>query len=183
MSRRPIGGRPKFHLSIGPYIVTVEFHSTLKGLSMNTRLFAPRHLVLALVGAGVIGLAATGAYNHGLATAAPAPANTTAVQAIPTAAPATVTVAAPGVALPDFAQLAARNGPAVVNISVTGVSKAGPDQGEEGSRGAPGMDPNDPYFEFFRRFQGPNGGQPGERADAHRGARARASSSAPTASS
>ncbi len=136
---------------------------------MNTRIFTPRRLVLALVGAGVIGLAGTGAYNHGLATAAAAaPANAAAVAApanatAAAAVPASAIAAAPGVALPDFSQLAARNGPAVVNISVTGVAKAGADQGEEGSRGAPGMDPNDPYFEFFRRFQGPNGGAPGER--------------------
>ncbi|MDB5922482.1 MAG: protease Do [Betaproteobacteria bacterium] len=66
-------------------------------------------------------------------------------QTAPTAA------AQPAVALPDFAKLVEQNGPAVVNISVTGnmkTSAAVPDLG---------LSPDDPMFEFFRRFQGPQG--------------------------
>jgi serine protease Do len=66
---------------------------------------------------------------------------------------------------PDFSQIAQRQGPAVVNIAVSGIKQAAND--EDGAaapqHGAPGLDPNDPFFEFFKRFQGPNGGFPGQR--------------------
>ncbi len=62
-------------------------------------------------------------------------------------------------ALPDFANLVEQNGPAVVNISVSGNMKtaaATPDFG---------LSPDDPMYEFFRRFQGPQGrGVPQDRA-------------------
>ncbi len=54
----------------------------------------------------------------------------------------------PTITLPDFAEIAAQQGPAVVNISVTGTVKTG-------ISGVPQIDPNDPFFEFFRRFQVP----------------------------
>jgi len=57
----------------------------------------------------------------------------------------------PTVTLPDFAEIARLQGPAVVNISVSGSVKTG----FSGSHGFPQMDPNDPFYEFFRRFQGP----------------------------
>jgi serine protease Do len=53
--------------------------------------------------------------------------------------------ARPLVALPDFAALVERYGPAVVNISVTQNVKTA-------YSGAQTMDPNDPFFEFFRHF-------------------------------
>jgi serine protease Do len=53
------------------------------------------------------------------------------------------------VALPDFTEIVARQGPAVVNISINGSRKAGP------FGGMPQLDPDDPFYEFFRRFQGP----------------------------
>ena len=55
--------------------------------------------------------------------------------------------------LPDFTELAEKQGPAVVNISVTGSVKTGYEGGQRGQRGDPFGD--DPFFEFFRRFQGP----------------------------
>ncbi len=60
--------------------------------------------------------------------------------------------------LPDFAEIAARQGRAVVNISVSGTTKGG----IQNIPGFPGIDPNDPFYEFFRRFQipAPQGGQP-----------------------
>ena len=70
-----------------------------------------------------------------------------------------VTAAAMPVAqgnLPNFSDIVARNGPAVVNISVTGQVKTAQQQ-----RGVPQMDPNDPFYEFFRRFGMPNGGGQG----------------------
>ena len=57
----------------------------------------------------------------------------------------------PTVTLPDFAEIARLQGPAVVNISVSGSVKTG----FSGSRGFPQMDPSDPFYEFFRRFQNP----------------------------
>jgi serine protease Do len=97
-------------------------------------------LVLALLGAGVIGGAGVEAL-HSRAQAAPA-----AVMAPPAKSAATG-VTGPTVvtnpAFPDFALITQRYGPAVVNLSVTGTRKT------------MGIDPealSDP-FEFFRRFQ------------------------------
>ena len=91
-------------------------------------------LVLALLGAGLIGGAAVEAAHH---VAAPA---TAAVLA--PVAPATVASPTPGassVVMPDFPLITQRYGPAVVNIGVTGHAQATPDM-------------NDP-LEFFRQFQ------------------------------
>jgi serine protease Do len=71
--------------------------------------------------------------------------------------------AAQTVALPDFADLAERAGPAVVNIRTTARMGAGAGAGPQ----MPDLDENDPMFEFFRRFfpnppqQGPRQGPPG----------------------
>ena len=64
-------------------------------------------------------------------------------------------------ALPDFAEIAAQQGPAVVNISVSGTVKTE----VHNFPGFPGFsqrDPDDPFYEFFRRFQipGPQGRAP-----------------------
>ncbi len=70
-----------------------------------------------------------------------------------TAAPSTVapsTATPPPAGLPDFAQIAATQGPAVVNISVSGTVKT------RSSR-MPQMDPDDPFYDFFRRFGIPGG--------------------------
>ena len=67
--------------------------------------------------------------------------------------PAAVAVAqspAAAMALPDMSAIVARNGPAVVNISVSGTRKASAESQE-----IPGLDRNDPFYEFFRRFGGP----------------------------
>lgn len=104
-------------------------------------------LVLALVAAGAIG-----------------GASVTAMQHIGTAHAVTVTdnLSTPslsaGVAAPDFARITAQYGPAVVNISVTGMVKTA-NEGPVARRGGR-EDPfgNDPMFEFFRHFQ--QGGQP-----------------------
>jgi len=55
------------------------------------------------------------------------------------------------ISLPDFADIASKQGPAVVNISVSGSVKTG----FSGFPGFPHMDPSDPFREFFRRFQVP----------------------------
>ncbi|KWT72109.1 MULTISPECIES: DegQ family serine endoprotease [unclassified Variovorax] len=99
---------------------------------MNIRLNSPRALAAALAAAGVIGAVGAGAYTSASAVGAPA------------AAPA---VAAPLVTMPDFSTITSRDGPAVVNISVTGTTKTS-------MGGMAGIDPDDPMFEFFRRFGG-----------------------------
>jgi serine protease Do len=108
------------------------------------------HLVLAMLGAGVIGGAGVEAL-HSRAQAAPPAVMAPPAKAAGTGAPTPAVVT--NTALPDFALITQRYGPAVVNISVTG------------SRKALGMDPealSDP-FEFFRRFQqGPGGMTPRE---------------------
>src|SRR3989338_4397061 len=76
---------------------------------------------------------------------------------------------AAGGALPSFAQITAQNGPAVVNISVTGSTKtamANDDDDDEQpaarqGRG-PQIDPNDPFYEFFRQFGFPGAGPQGQ---------------------
>ena len=119
-----------------------------------------KRLALALVAAGVLGAGGAVAVYQSNALAAVAP-QIAAAAAPAAAAPATpaantaVPVPAPMIALPDFSVIAAHNGPAVVNISVTGTTRTSLDGNEmaRGQRGDPFGD--DPFFEFFRRFQGP----------------------------
>jgi serine protease Do len=82
---------------------------------------------------------------------------------------------APVVALPDFADLVERTGPAVVNIRTTVQSRAGAPAQQMPFPGFPeGMDENDPFFEFFRRFMPPRGpGQPGPSPGPGQGPRGR----------
>ena len=106
--------------------------------------------VRGLIATSVIAAFAAGAFsvNHSLfAHAAAANAPTATVSAAPSAA----------VVLPDFSSIVERNGPAVVNVSVTQNVKTGAMMPQ-----IPGMDPNDPFFEFFRQFRGqvPHGGVP-----------------------
>ena len=66
---------------------------------------------------------------------------------------------APAAQLPDFAELAERAGPAVVNIRTT--ARLSAMQGRGGAPQIPGLDENDPFYEFFRRFfPQPQPGQP-----------------------
>lgn len=104
---------------------------------MNRPSLKSAPLVLALLGAGVLGGAGVEALQgYGHANAA--------VPAV--VAPANVTPATASATLPDFARITELYGPAVVNISVTGSRKVG--MGD-----LPEM-LSDP-FELFRRFQGP----------------------------
>jgi serine protease Do len=104
---------------------------------MNTRLTSPRALVLALAAAGVIGAVGAGAYTSASALGAGTATNA----AIPAAM----------VTLPDFSAITSRDGPAVVNISVTGSAKT---SDAEAAAALQGIDPDDPMFQFFRHFQG-----------------------------
>lgn len=120
---------------------------------MHKRLLTPTQLVLALLTAGVIGGGgATLVYGTHAHAAATPPAAAAAPEALP-------------VATTDFSQITQRYGPAVVNISVSGLRNAADDEDDDSPQHSwPGLDPNDPFFEFFRRFQGPNGGFAGPRA-------------------
>ena len=112
---------------------------------MTIRSMTPSRLVVALVAAGVIGGAGATFVSGSFARAA-VPAAVATAPAIAPAAP---------VATSDFSQIVQRYGPAVVNISVSGMKKVADAE-------VPGLDPNDPFYEFFKRFQGPNGGGPRE---------------------
>jgi serine protease Do len=110
-------------------------------------------LVLALLGAGVIGGAGVEALHNSRVYAAPSAvtAPATAPVTAPAAAPVTTSTGTPAVGVPDFARITEQYGPAVVNVSVSGTRKAGGDEDE-------GAAFNGDPFEFFRRFQqGPRG--------------------------
>ena len=112
----------------------------------------PTILVRSLTVAGIISTLGAGAF----AAAHWYPQEAAAANVPTAAAAAAAAAAAPaGAVLPDFTAIVERNGPAVVNISVTHESKAAAMQ-------VPGLDPNSPFFEFFRRFPGavPRGGAP-----------------------
>ncbi len=103
--------------------------------------------VLAAIGAGG---AVVVHQNNATAAGGGAPVAVAAAPAATQAAPAAVP--APPISLPDFSVVAAHNGPAVVNINVTGSIKTSYDgNGPQGRGDAFG---DDPFMEFFRRFQG-----------------------------
>ncbi len=114
-----------------------------------------KRAALAVAVLGVIGVGGAVAVQQGNAVAAAPVVLPTSAVASPSAAP--VAVPAPGITLPDFSVIVDHNGPAVVNISVTGSTRTS--YNEQAGRGDPFAD--DPFFEFFRRFQMPQqrGGQ------------------------
>src|SRR4051812_1097741 len=113
-----------------------------------------KSLTVALCAAGVIGGAVGAiAVNHENAVSA----ETVVRAAAPGTTVAPATTVAPGtqqaMALPDFTQIVAHNGKAVVNIRVVATAKGGaamrtPSADDD-------QDDNDPFSEFFRRFQTP----------------------------
>jgi serine protease Do len=106
---------------------------------------------------GVVGVGGAVAVKQNAAVAAAAPSAVVAQAAAP------VPVAAPSISLPDFSVIVAHNGPAVVNINVTGSTKTAFDGDSQQGRNDPYAD--DPFYEFFRRFQqGQQGQQRGQRA-------------------
>lgn len=62
----------------------------------------------------------------------------------------TITAPNPQLSLPDMSGIVARDGPAVVNISITGTGKI-----DNEGPGFPQLDPNDPFYDFFRHFRSP----------------------------
>ncbi|QEI06113.1 Do family serine endopeptidase [Pigmentiphaga aceris] len=96
---------------------------------MKTLSLTRTRLMAALATAGIVGAAGTAMLQHDVhAQAAPAPLVQT----------------SPSVALPDFAQLAQRVGPAVVNIRVSGVTKISREEAAQ----------EDPFAQFFGRMPG-----------------------------
>nr|WP_315402151.1 DegQ family serine endoprotease [uncultured Duganella sp.] len=104
--------------------------------------------VLAAIGAG----GAVVVHQTSATAGAPVAAVASAPAAAQPAPGTPVAVPAPSIALPDFSVVAAHNGPAVVNINVTGSVKTAYDGGGQQGRGDAFGD--DPFMEFFRRFQG-----------------------------
>jgi serine protease Do len=98
-----------------------------------------KSVIAALIAAGVI-TAGVGYFNPLNAHARVEPSAARAQEAAPQALGA----------MPDFAALAERHGPAVVNISVTRMAAT-----EDESRSMPQFAPDSPYNEFFRRFETP----------------------------
>ena len=98
-----------------------------------------------------IAAALTGAYSINSEHALwPAQASAQQPKLASAEAAAGVSAATPMTVLPDMSAIVARNGAAVVNISVSGTAK-----NSAASFGFPELDPNDPFYEFFRHFRGP----------------------------
>ncbi|HEY0943204.1 MAG TPA: DegQ family serine endoprotease [Steroidobacter sp.] len=109
----------------------------------------------AAVSAATLGLALAGCSGFAEGnTVEPAASNP--APAVATASPGNVAAA-----LPDFAALVEKYGPAVVNVAVVGKSQPVTD--------FPGVSPNDPFYEFFRRFGQPGGPRGGNNMPAPRG--------------
>jgi serine protease Do len=112
---------------------------------MTQERFGPRAIgVLILV-------TALSACSPRSSTAAAAAQSAPATVSPTTPATATVTVAQ---ALPDFAALVEKFGPAVVNVEVT-EKREQPSARSRGPQG--GLSPDDPFYDFFKRFGVPNG--------------------------
>jgi serine protease Do len=113
----------------------------------------PRGLVVALVAAGVIGGAGAGLATSHFARAEQSPV---ASMAQGVAASGGATSGSVAGALPGFAQITRQNGPAVVNISVSGTRHASAASGDEDddtpAAAQQRIDPEDPFYQFFRQF-------------------------------
>ena len=72
-------------------------------------------------------------------------------QAVATATPA-APLMVPGASAMDFSSIVKTYGPAVVNITVTGMRGGADSESGAARRGGPQIDPDDPFFEFFKRF-------------------------------
>ncbi len=129
---------------------------------MTSRTISTKALVIAMTAAGAIGAVGAGAYSSARAVTAP---QTGAVTTVATDSPqAPIAAAAPLVSMPDFSTITSRDGPAVVNISVSGMAKASGDDADA----VAGLDPDDPMAQFFRHFQGGAQGRRSQQAPQQR---------------
>ncbi len=115
---------------------------------MNTIELKSRKLVAALLAAGILGGVGATALNHvGTRAQAQAPAVVAAVAATPGPVGAAMQT------LPSFAEITARNGPAVVNISTSGMQQVSDGAEDE----APATEQANPFSDFFRQYGIPPG--------------------------
>jgi serine protease Do len=122
---------------------------------MQTVSLTKTRMFVALLAAGVIGGAGVGLASSRLAGAS-----------VPQVSPPAISASASMVA-PDFSDIVARNGAAVVNISVVGKLPQAQERDAEAQPDGLGMDPNDPLYGYFRRFGVPGQPQvPGDGASA-----------------
>ena len=108
----------------------------------NVSMTRSRTMIAVAAAIVVAGAAAVSWTHEARAVAKGATAQTAAMPAAPAA-----------IAAPDFTQIVRQSGPAVVNISVSGLRKVSDDN----AAGMAEIDPNDPMFQFFRRFMAPGG--------------------------
>ena len=106
----------------------------------------PRLVVRSLIAIAIISAVGAGAFSAGNWFPREAKAATAPV-AVASAPSASAPMAS--ALLPDFTGIVERNGPAVVNISVTQKAKAAPNIQQFGN-----VDPNNPFFQFFGQFPG-----------------------------
>jgi serine protease Do len=128
-------------------------------LEKNPMKNAPTKIVLSLA----VAAAFAGGYALHDQMGMPAHASPTVVAAAPDSASAVAVAPRGATGLPDFSNIAATQGPAVVNISVSGMAKTSAMDFSE-------LDPNGPLGEFLKRFgiPGPNGrGGPQRRVPTH----------------
>jgi len=111
---------------------------------MQTVSLTKTRMVVALLAAGVIGGAGVGLAFSRLAGAS-----------VPLVSPPAISASATVIAR-DFSDIVARNGAAVVNISVVGKLPQAQESGAEAQPDGPGMDPNDPLYGYFGRFNVPS---------------------------
>jgi serine protease Do len=109
-----------------------------------------KFLAKSAVALAVASALAVGAWTGHMAGAANA--STTAPAAASVPAQGTPQSTASNMLVPNFSAIVAAEGPAVVNISVSGTAKIERPQ-------FPGLDPDDPFFPFFRHFGIPRGPQ------------------------
>jgi serine protease Do len=125
-------------------------------MEKNQMKSAPKKIVLSLA----VAAAFAGGYGVHEYIGIPAHASPTAMESAPENTTAVAVADAPraGVSLPDFSNIAAAQGPAVVNISVSGMAKTA-------AADLPEIDPNGPLGEFLKRFGIPGpGGRSGRNA-------------------
>ncbi|WP_018746916.1 DegQ family serine endoprotease [Chitiniphilus shinanonensis] len=115
--------------------------TTRSGLAFSQKLLA---LTLAAVLGGAVAVMGDRFLPRADASVEPAAALAPAVAAPP--APAAPPIAGARAGLPQFGDIVARYGPAVVNISVTGMTKTA------AGGGLPDLDDDDPLSQFFRHF-------------------------------
>jgi len=135
---------------------------------MTIRQHVRQRLALVVISSTALGLGVAGGLRIAHAGGSTADATSPAASSAQAASLANA-ASAPLVSVPDFARIAAQNGPAVVNVSVTGLTRTA-DESPDDSADAPGFpgapngpDANDPFSQFFRQFGMPQGPGQGNR--------------------